>query len=881
MSTTDILGFTELTSAAANKFVLVNQNNRRIEATTVRVLDRDLTTSPVSPSNGDTYILAGTGGDWSSASVNDIAYYYLGTWKFYTPSEGWSVRVNDEDIRVNFDGSDWVAEAAGDVGLSDLTDNSVPFVSGDTLVEDVNFNYDPDTDTLTVPNLTVTSNLTSIQTTNLEVSDAIISLAEGNATDSLDIGFIGERSTSNIFLGYDESADEFAFATTSSTSSDSTVTITDYSSIHAGGAIFDDNVLIGSTTDNGDKLQVTGDLSVNTGTITATDSGVSSDVVSIQNAGDPWYSLYRSTSNPLAGIGGYKFYANDAGGTKREFAVLQGIVNDNTTGNPKGAIYYRVGPSRDTVMRFLPTALELEVPLLSSNGTVSLPSHSFVSDPDTGMYRVASNVLGFATGGVQRLLCSSTAMQVNTPIFNTDGTAASPSLTFTNDTDTGAYRVGANSYGIATGGVNALTIDSSQNTLVKKIVAGETLASPIYPMTVYDSTNNSYIHFVNSTTGTLFSDGAQIGVPAGQSYLLINQREDSYIQFNTNATQAVTITSSQQVGMGTSVPVRKVHIDSGADSTNYLHFSNDNSGALSSQGADIGYFDSGAANPQLLLINRETDGEIRLNAVGSSGFQSFYTNNTLALTIDSSQNSTFGSAGSSATNRVNILGGGLNISNGAGNNDLTLTGNQGNIYARFYELGVTDPGTFELLESGSTIVKITASGDSYFNGGNLGIGTSSPASKMDVRNTDGKEALITGNDGSSNGFTLLGSRLSDTETVGNLGISHSGAGVVLSRFCKVSDAADDVYFSSYGAGATIRSAFKLDDDGSFIWLNAASATVAVDSIVTMTERMKVSNPAAGETSLWLYDADNATLERVTVGAADSGGSGFKVLRIPN
>lgn len=39
--------------------------------------------------------------------------------------------------------------------------------------------------------------------------------------------------------------------------------------------------------------------------------------------------------------------------------------------------------------------------------------------------------------------------------------------------------------------------------------------------------------------------------------------------------------------------------------------------------------------------------------------------------------------------------------------------------------------------------------------------------------------------------------------------------------------------------------------------------------------------AAGTTRLYLYDVDNATLEHVTVGAADSGGAGFKVLRIPN
>jgi len=38
---------------------------------------------------------------------------------------------------------------------------------------------------------------------------------------------------------------------------------------------------------------------------------------------------------------------------------------------------------------------------------------------------------------------------------------------------------------------------------------------------------------------------------------------------------------------------------------------------------------------------------------------------------------------------------------------------------------------------------------------------------------------------------------------------------------------------------------------------------------------------ATHTRFMIYDVDNGTLERVTVGAADSGGVGFKVLRIPN
>jgi hypothetical protein len=64
------------------------------------------------------------------------------------------------------------------------------------------------------------------------------------------------------------------------------------------------------------------------------------------------------------------------------------------------------------------------------------------------------------------------------------------------------------------------------------------------------------------------------------------------------------------------------------------------------------------------------------------------------------------------------------------------------------------------------------------------------------------------------------------------------------------------------------------------WYTAPSGTAG--NAVTFTERMRVDATAtAGETALLLWDVDNGTLERVTVGAADSGGVGFKVLRIPN
>jgi len=55
----------------------------------------------------------------------------------------------------------------------------------------------------------------------------------------------------------------------------------------------------------------------------------------------------------------------------------------------------------------------------------------------------------------------------------------------------------------------------------------------------------------------------------------------------------------------------------------------------------------------------------------------------------------------------------------------------------------------------------------------------------------------------------------------------------------------------------------------------------IDDNATSTVIQLDSNTTAGNTRMLVYDIDNGTLERVSVGAADSGGVGYKVLRIPN
>ena len=59
-------------------------------------------------------------------------------------------------------------------------------------------------------------------------------------------------------------------------------------------------------------------------------------------------------------------------------------------------------------------------------------------------------------------------------------------------------------------------------------------------------------------------------------------------------------------------------------------------------------------------------------------------------------------------------------------------------------------------------------------------------------------------------------------------------------------------------------------------------TPGVDLRVSNNTQLRVDvDTTAGNTRLLVWDVDNNTLERVSVGAADSGGVGYKVLRIPN
>jgi hypothetical protein len=56
-----------------------------------------------------------------------------------------------------------------------------------------------------------------------------------------------------------------------------------------------------------------------------------------------------------------------------------------------------------------------------------------------------------------------------------------------------------------------------------------------------------------------------------------------------------------------------------------------------------------------------------------------------------------------------------------------------------------------------------------------------------------------------------------------------------------------------------------------------------DSDGQIQAQISAATPTAGQTTLYLlrHNGTSATMQQVTLGAADSGGAGFKVLRVPN
>jgi hypothetical protein len=149
--------------------------------------------------------------------------------------------------------------------------------------------------------------------------------------------------------------------------------------------------------------------------------------------------------------------------------------------------------------------------------------------------------------------------------------------------------------------IGTVNVDTPLMSVTKAGNVGIGISSGLtYPLTVKSDANNSYIHFVNSTTGSAFSDGSQIGVPSGSTDLLINNRESGNIRVFTSNTERMRIDSSGDMIMkGGRIKVRES--DDGNDAVvitrdadeGYVNLYSEGSQTIEIRGNGNSYFNGG------------------------------------------------------------------------------------------------------------------------------------------------------------------------------------------------------------------------------------------------------------------------------------------------
>ena len=223
-----------------------------------------------------------------------------------------------------------------------------------------------------------------------------------------------------------------------------------------------------------------------------------------------------------------------------ESAPLYSFNADPDTGGfLAGSDTYGISAGGTEIVSFNSSGLILHTGRIQGTGGNEMaPAYSFVNDPDTGVYNSGTNILDFSAGGTRTVHIDSNGLTVdNGQMIAPDGTAASPSYTFTSNPDTGIFHaVGNANMCFATDGITRACINNARLDLFVPTRGDDGSSStPTYS-------------FSNSTNTGLRSSGVGLLdlVADGADTQTLHQ---NYTQFNKGVSYNVLSSSTQDLQM--------------------------------------------------------------------------------------------------------------------------------------------------------------------------------------------------------------------------------------------------------------------------------------------------------------------------------------------
>ena len=186
-------------------------------------------------------------------------------------------------------------------------------------------------------NLTVGGTTTTVNTSNILIEDPILQLAKGQTSGSptVDIGFVGLRGDSNnaAFI-WDESADQFAAILTTGDGSSTTLTPASYADFKAGVSTFTGNITLDKRTGSLGSAELAVKSSVHSSIVADRNANTNSANFMLRTGGTNKWRM----SLGMAGSGNEKFSIYDEANTKNVLTVEPGGNIGIGTDNPNARL---------------------------------------------------------------------------------------------------------------------------------------------------------------------------------------------------------------------------------------------------------------------------------------------------------------------------------------------------------------------------------------------------------------------------------------------------------------------------------------------------------------------------------------------------------------